>query len=41
MNFRDEMAMEAALASPETAMVIADVDRVTDVKPQRSVVKPI
>lgn len=41
VNFRNEMAMEAALASPETARVMADVDLVTDVKPQRGVVKPI
>ncbi len=34
--FRDKAAMEAALASPETARVRADVDRVTDIKPQRS-----
>ncbi|GLK79138.1 hypothetical protein GCM10008174_08790 [Methylopila turkensis] len=35
-NFRDEAAMEAALNSPETAHVMADVDIVTAVKPQRS-----
>ena len=35
--FRDDAAMEAALASPETAQVMADVDRVTKIKPQRSI----
>ncbi len=39
--FRDEAAMEAALASPETARVMADVDRVTAVKPQRSLAMPL
>ena len=39
--FRDEAAMEAALASPETARVMADVDRVTEVQPQRSVARPL
>ena len=34
--FRDEAAMETALASPETARVMADVANVTDVKPQRA-----
>ena len=34
--FRDEAAMEAALASPETARVMADVSNVTDVRPQRA-----
>ncbi|MGF7156420.1 EthD family reductase [Novosphingobium gossypii] len=41
VNFRDEAAMNAALASPQTARVMADVDLVTDVTPQRSVVKPL
>lgn len=41
VNFRDEAAMEAALDSPETAQVMADVDIVSAVKPQRSIVKPI
>jgi uncharacterized protein (TIGR02118 family) len=41
VNFRDEAAMEAALNSPETAQVMADVDIVTAVKPQRSIVKPL
>jgi len=39
--FRDEAAMEAALASPETARVMADVDHVTAVKPQRSIGTPL
>jgi len=39
--FRDEAAMEAALASPETARVMADVDYVTAVKPQRSLATPL
>lgn len=41
VNFRDEAAMEAALNSPETAQVMADVEIVTTVKPQRSIVKPL
>lgn len=41
VNFRDEAAMEAALNSPETAQIMADVDIVTAVKPQRSIVKPL
>ena len=41
VNFRDEVAMEAALNSPETTQVMADVDIVTAVKPQRSLVKPL
>ena len=39
--FRDEASMEAALASPETARVVADVDLVTAVKPQRSLATPL
>ncbi len=39
--FRDVAAMEAALASPEAARVMADVDRVTAVKPQRSLATPL
>ena len=39
--FRDEAAMEAALASPETARVMADVDLVTAVRPQRSLATPL
>lgn len=38
LNFRDEAAMKAALNSPETDKVMADVDIVTAVKPQRSIV---
>ena len=34
--FRDEAAMEAALASSGTERVMADVPKVTAVKPQRS-----
>ena len=41
VNFRDEAAMETALNSPETAQVMTDVDIVTAVKPQRSIVKPL
>lgn len=41
VNFRDEAAMEAALNSPETARVMADVDVVTAIKPQRSLVSPL
>ena len=39
--FRDEAAMNAALASPDTARVMADVKKVTAVEPQRSVGKPM
>ncbi|WP_144630497.1 EthD family reductase [Bordetella genomosp. 13] len=39
--FRDEAAMHAALASPETARVMADVDLVTALKPQRSLAVPL
>lgn len=41
VNFRDEAAMEAALNSPETAHVMADIDIVTALKPQRSIVEPL
>jgi uncharacterized protein (TIGR02118 family) len=41
VNFRDEAAMQAALLSPATAEVMADVDMVTAIKPQRSVVTPV
>ena len=37
--FRDEAAMQAALASPETARVMADVPRVTPVVPQRTIAR--
>ncbi|WP_332693753.1 EthD family reductase [Bosea sp. (in: a-proteobacteria)] len=39
--FRDEAAMKAALASPETVRVMADVDLVTAVRPQRSLATPL
>ena len=39
--FRDQQAMETALASPRTADVMADVDLVTAVKPQRSLAMPL
>ena len=39
--FRDEAAMNAALASPATKRVMADVKRVTNVAPQHSVAKPM
>jgi uncharacterized protein (TIGR02118 family) len=39
--FRDQAAMEAALASPETVRVMADVDIVTAVTPQRSLATPL
>ena len=39
--FRDEAAMAAALASPATERVMADVKEVTAVEPQRSVGKPM
>lgn len=41
VNFRDEEAMHAALASPETARVMADVDFVTSVQPERAIARPI
>ena len=39
--FRDEPAMQAALASPATGRVMADVGRVTDVPPARSRATPL
>lgn len=33
LTFRDDAAMQAALASPETAGVMADVPRFTDIQP--------
>ncbi|MBT2246021.1 EthD family reductase [Sphingobium sp. BHU LFT2] len=39
VNFHDAVAMEAALNSPETAQIMADVDIVTALRPQRSLVK--
>lgn len=38
--FRDEAAMKAALASPESARVMADVKKFTAIKPQQSVARP-
>ena len=35
-GFRDEAAMSAALASPQTGRVMADVRHFTDVEPSRS-----
>ena len=35
-RFRDETAMQAALASPSTTRVMADVSRFTDATPARS-----
>ena len=40
-RFRDEAAMRAALASPETPRVMADVARFTDAKPMQSLAGPI
>ena len=39
--FRDEAAMETALASQETKRVMADVKNVTDVSPQRARAVPL
>ena len=39
--FRDEAAMEAALASSVTARVMADVKLITDVQPARSRAVPL
>jgi len=39
--FRDKAAMEAALASPETSRVMADVGLFTAVRPQRSLATPL
>lgn len=41
VNFRDEAALKAALASPGTTRIMADVKIVTDIDPARSVVKPL
>lgn len=41
VNFRDEAAMHAALNSPETARVMADVDLVTAMTPRRSIAQPL
>ena len=39
--FRDEAAMETALASQETKRVMADVKNVTDVSPRRARAVPL
>ena len=39
--FRDEAAMQAALASPDTKRVMDDVKKVTDVVPGRSRAVPL
>ena len=39
--FRDEAARNAALASPDTEQVMADVKKVTDVQPGRSRAVPL
>ena len=39
--FRNEAAMIAALASPESKWVMDDVMKVTNVVPHRSVAKPV
>ena len=39
--FRDEAAMQAALASPQTKRVMDDVKNVTDVEPGRSRAVPL
>ena len=40
-RFRDKAALSAALASPETPRVMADVARFTDAKPAQSVAGPV
>ncbi len=40
-QFRDEAAMRAALASPETPQVMADVSHFTKIKPTQSLAGPI
>ena len=40
-RFHDEAAMRAALASPETPRVMADVPRFTDANPAQSLAGPI
>ena len=39
--FRDEAALHAALASPDTGRVMTDVENVTDVEPMRSRAMPL
>ncbi len=40
-EFRDEAAVQAALAAPTTASVMADVPHFTDAKPQQSRAVPL
>ena len=40
-KFRDEAALRAALASPETPRVMADVPSFTDAKPSQSQAWPV
>ncbi len=40
-RFRDEASLRAALASPETPLVMADVARFTDAKPAQSLAGPV
>jgi hypothetical protein len=40
-RFRDEAALQAALGSPESARVMADIANFTDVEPSRSRAVPI
>ena len=40
-GFRDEVALQAALGSPETARVMADVERFTDAEPAQSRAVPL
>lgn len=40
-RFRDEPSMQAALASPETLLVMADVACFTDAKPAQSLAGPV
>ena len=40
-RFRDDGAMQAALASPETPRMMADVAHFTDAKPTQSLARPL
>ena len=40
-GFRDEAALKAALASPQTPRVMADIPRFTDAKPSQSRAVPL
>ncbi len=40
-KFRDEAAFHAALASPDTPRVMADVPRFTDAKPSQALARPV